>query len=146
MKSQFYLTRLKPFLVFSMDIITIAVVCILTTIICKLFSNNNKEYALYIKITASVGILAAVIIYISPIAEMINNIFAKSGADVSYINILIKALGICYIVQFACDICKDSGEGALAAQLETAGKISLILLALPLFETLVDIVMSLYGM
>ncbi len=129
-----------------MKIVTIAVICILATVLCKLFADNSKEYALYIKIAASIGIFAAAIVYVSPIAEMINSIFIKSGADGTYINILFKALGICYITQFAYDICKDSGENALASQLEIAGKISLIILALPLFEKLMDIVVTLYGM
>ncbi len=129
-----------------MKIVTVAVICIFATVLCKLFSKDNKEYALYIKIAAAVGIMSSAIILISPVAEMVNDIFARSGADDTYINILFKALGICYITQFAFDICKDSGENALATQLETVGKISLIILALPLFESLMDVVVTLYGM
>ncbi len=84
--------------------------------------------------------MSAVLIYISPIAETVRNIFSRAGADKEYLTILFKAMGICYITQFACDICKDSGENALASHAELAGKISLMLLALPLFDTLADLV------
>ena len=71
------------------------------------------------------------------------DIYSRAGADEEYLTVLFKALGICYITQFACDICKDSGENALATQAELAGKISLMVIALPLFESLADIVAKL---
>ncbi|MDR0974599.1 MAG: hypothetical protein LBL80_02775 [Ruminococcus sp.] len=127
-----------------MEILTIAALCLIVTVICKLF-DGQKDIAVYIKIAASALVLGGVILYVSPIADTINTIFDKAGASDTYINILFKALGICYITQFASDICKDSGEGALAVQIEIAGKITLLLLSLPLFEALTDLVTVLLG-
>ncbi len=50
--------------------------------------------------------------------------------------VLFKALGVALAVEFTADICRDAGEGALASKLETVGKAELLLLALPLFESL----------
>ncbi len=124
----------------NMKIVSIAGLCIIAAILCKLFSSEGKEYALYIKIAAAASVMSAVIIYISPVADMIRHIYEKTGADSEYLTILFKALGICYITQFACDMCKDSGENALASHAELAGKISLMLTALPLLDALADMV------
>ncbi len=124
----------------NVKIVSIAGLCIVAAILCKLFSSEGKEYALYIKIAAAALIMSSVIIYISPIADTIRHIYEKAGADKEYLTILFKALGICYITQFACDMCKDSGENALASHAELAGKISLMLIALPLIDTLADMV------
>lgn len=126
-----------------MKIITIAAICIISTVLCKLFDGRSKEYGLYIRIIASAGVLAALIIYVSPVVETVNEIFLKIGAAEEYVYILFKSLGICYLTQFAFDICKDSGENALATQIEIAGKLCLILISLPLFESLLDIVTKL---
>lgn len=123
-----------------MKIVSIAGICITASVMCKLFSESGKEYALYIKLAAAAAVMSAIIIFVSPIAETIRNIYSRAGADEEYLTVLFKALGICYITQFACDICKDSGENALATQAELAGKISLMVIALPLFESLADIV------
>jgi stage III sporulation protein AD len=127
-----------------MEIISIAALCIIVTVICKLF-DDRREIALYIKIAAAILILSGVIIYVAPVADTVNTIFDKAGASDTYINILFKALGICYITQFASDICKDSGETALSVQVEIAGKITLLLLSLPLFEALTELVTVLLG-
>lgn len=128
-----------------MKIINIAVICIISTVLCKLFESRSKEYGLFIRILTSVGIISAVIIYVSPIVETVNKIFIQTGANEEYVNILFKALGICYLTQFSYDVCKDSNENAMATQVEIAGKITLVLLALPLFSSLTDVITNLMG-
>ncbi len=128
-----------------MDIIKIAALCIISSIMCSLFSKDNKEYSLYIKAAAACMILCGIIIYISPVIDSINNIFLRTGIESEYLTILFKAIGICYISQFAYDICKDCGENTLASQVEIAGKAALIMLAMPLIEKLVGIVTELSG-
>lgn len=126
-----------------MKIISIASICIIASVMCRLFEKQNKEYAVFLRVVASVGILLAVIVYVSPISATVNSIFLKTGADSDYISILFKALGICYLTQFAHDVCKDSNENTMATQVEIAGKISLVLIALPMFNNLTEIVMDL---
>lgn len=127
-----------------MDIIKIAAICIISSILAGIF-NGRKEYSTYIKIIAACGILGAIIIYISPVIDSINTIFLKTGADSSYLTVLFKSVGICYISQFAADICRDSGEIVLASHAELAGKVSLIIIALPMIKELTDIIIGLSG-
>ena len=127
----------------KVKIVSIAGICIIASVMCKFFEGAGKEYALYIKIAAAALVMSMTILLVSPIAESIRSIFSKAGSEEEYLTILFKALGICYITQFACDICKDSGENALATQTELAGKVSLLILALPLFEALAGIVENL---
>lgn len=126
-----------------MKIISIAGICIVASAMCKLFANEGREYALYIKLAAAAAVMSMIILFVSPIAETVRNIYDKAGAEEEYLTILFKALGICYVTQFACDVCRDSGENTLATQAELAGKVSLLVLALPLFNSLADIVSSL---
>lgn len=125
-----------------MDIVKIAAICIVSTVICRLFDRNSREYALYIKIAAAAVVLSFLFIYISPLIESIQVIFEHSESDEDYLKILFKATGICYISQFAADICKDSGENLLASQAELAGRVGLMVSAIPLFEQAVDIIIS----
>lgn len=125
--------------------VKITAICIISAVICGILGAQGREYALYIKIAAVCLIMSAVVVYISPVIDGINSIFLRADIDDKYITVLFKAVGICYISQFACDICKDSGENALATQAELAGKAALIVLAMPLVEELTGIVVSLSG-
>lgn len=126
-----------------MKIVSVAGICITAAVMCKLFSDSGKEYALYIKLAAAAAVMSMIIIFVSPIAETVRSIYSRAGADEEYLTVLFKSLGICYITQFTCDVCRDSGENALATQAELAGKISLMIIALPLFESLSGIVAGL---
>ena len=127
----------------NLKIVSIAGICIIASIMCKFFEGAGKEYALYIKLAAAAVVMSMTMLFVSPVAESIRNIYSRAGSEEEYLTILFKALGICYITQFACDICRDSGENALATQTELAGKVSLLIIALPLFESLTKIVENL---
>ncbi len=127
----------------NINIISICGICVTASVLCTLFGNLGKEYAVYIKLASAVAVLSVVVLYISPVAETICTLYEKAGADEEYLTIMFKALGICYITRFASDICKDCGENTLAVQAELAGKISLMILALPLFASLAELISAL---
>ncbi|MBZ4669740.1 MAG: hypothetical protein JG769_44 [Oscillospiraceae bacterium] len=124
------------------SIIQIASLAVISVALCKLMDKYDRIYGLMIGAAASVLIILAVFAFVSPIIQTVDRLFSASAIDNQYVEILFKALGVCYIIQFACDICRDGGENTLAAQLEFAGKVCLLTLALPLFQKLSEIVMK----
>lgn len=127
----------------NINLMPICGICVIASILCSLFGNFGKEYSIYIKLAAGAAVLSIIILYISPVTETIYMLYEKAGADDEYLTILFKALGICYITQFAGDICRDCGENTLAVQAELSGKIALMILALPLFSSLAEIISNL---
>lgn len=67
-------------------------------------------------------------------------LFERTNLPSAYLTILWKALGICYLTGIAGDLCQDCGESALARTVELWGRLSLVLLSLPLLETLLQMV------
>lgn len=118
----------------------IAALCIVSAVLCKIFERYGKEYSLFIAIAAAVGVLAAALMMLSPIMSAIERLFIRTGMNEGYLSLLFKALGIGYITSFACDICRDSGENSLSSMIELVGKLSLVILSLPLFTEIADIV------
>lgn len=102
------------------------------------------EHALLLSVAAGVLILGWVISAGKPFFEEIQRIMALcGGAESGYVEILFKAMGICFVAQIACDACRDMGESAIAAKVELAAKISVLVISLPLFEKILSIVGSL---
>ena len=54
-----------------------------------------------------------------------------------YMPILLKALGIGLTAQTVADICRDSGETAIASKVELVGKLEILLISLPLIESII---------
>ena len=55
-----------------------------------------------------------------------------------YILYLVKAVGITYLCNFSSLVCKDAGFGAVAGQIEVFGKISVLLMGLPVLATVIE--------
>lgn len=128
------------------DIGAVCALCLTATILCKLIERYHKEFSLFLALVVCCGIVIAALAALSPIIALVDSLFVRAGLAGSDAALLFKALGICYITQFTCDLCRDSGENAMASQAELAGKIALLLLALPLFYQLTELVSRLMAL
>lgn len=126
-----------------MNIVGITGLCIVVTVICKFYDKTNKEYTFILSLVTVVFILLLSISFINPIISEVRNIFNIANVSSEYLDVIFKSIGICYLTQLGCDYCKDAGENALAGELEIAGKISLLIIALPLFSAIIEIVKDL---
>lgn len=126
-----------------MNIFAIIGAAIAAAAISIIIRRYNKEYALYISLAVSLLIFTAVLSSISPVIDLINSLSEAVGTSDIYIAILLKALAVCYITRFASDCCKDSGENAIAARIDFAGRIAILLISVPLFEAILEIVKEL---
>lgn len=101
------------------------------------------EFGLFVSLAASIMILYAVVTSITPVVELMNELSDEVGAQSQYILIMMKALAVCIVTRLASECCRDSGEGAIATKLEFAGKTAVLLTAVPLFRTILDIIRGL---
>lgn len=122
------------------ETVTAAAVCITAAIFSTLLKQYCWEHALFCVIgaCAAVGIAAAA--YLTPVVSQMQALFERTNLPSAYLTILWKALGICYLTGIAGDLCQDCGESALARTVELWGRLSLVLLSLPLLETLLQMV------
>lgn len=128
-----------------MNMMTITGLAIVAVALGTVLKQKNPEYSLLLSLTAGVLILGMIITSALPLFEWIRSLFEATGAKAEYVQILFKALGLCFITQIACDACRDLGETAIASKVETAGKLSVLLVSLPLFEKILGIAGGLIG-
>jgi stage III sporulation protein AD len=131
---------------FDMNIIAIVGVGLIAALLSIVLKQYKPEFGMYISLIAGVIILLAVIREITPVLDTIGELIDAVSLDAVYGAALLKALAICYITQLAGDTCRDSGETAIAGKIEMAGKIAIVLVSLPLFKGVVDIVTGLINM
>jgi stage III sporulation protein AD len=117
-----------------MNVIGIAGIAICAAVIAATLRRYHQEYAILVSIAAGIVILLSLLSSISPAIRQISTLLSTAGLEPDYAVILFKTIGICFLAQFAADSCRDAGENALAAKVELAGKLAIVVLALPLFE------------
>ncbi len=128
-----------------MNIIGIAGIAVCAAVIAAMLRRYHQEFAALLSIAAGIIILLEIFANVAPALKQIHTLFSASGLSVNYIVILLKTLGISFLAQFAADSCRDAGENALASNVELAGKISIVVLSLPLFEKIAKTAVNLIG-
>ena len=128
-----------------MDIFSICIAAVAATILAVTLKRYNPEISMLLAIGAGVGIFVLVLSQIPQALSQISTLLSRAGMPLAYGQVLFKALGICFLCQFSSDACKDAGQSALASKVELAGKLMIVLLALPMLEDIVNTAVTLMG-
>lgn len=126
-----------------MDIVKVAFIGILTAIVYAFLRNTRPEIAPLAALGGAAVILVAVSGRFSEIFSGADGMMSLSGIGKENAEILLKALGIFVVTQFAADICYDNSCSAIAAAVELAGRIGALYLAMPMLETVARLAMGL---
>lgn len=123
-----------------MDIIQIVGLGIIATVIVIILKVYRPEMAMQVSILTGVVIFVMVAGKIATVIDVLNTYVSETSIDVTYISTLLKIIGIAYITEFGAEVCKDAGEASIASKIELAGKVAVILLAIPIITSLLDLI------
>ena len=118
----------------------IAIVSLGTILLLRQY---KPEYAFGISV--AVG-LVLFISALSPFKEVLKEIEAwisLSSFKKEEYSVLLRCFGICVITKITVQTCMDCQESSLASKVDLFGKISVLLLALPLFSKLLGMIREL---
>ena len=76
------------------------------------------------------------------VIKEISNLFHLSEILALPGRVLVKCMLICFLANTAKEVCMDCGQKLIASQVETAGKITVIMLNIPLLISIVDQIYS----
>lgn len=116
----------------------------ITTLVLGLFlKEQNRTISLLLVIFSCIALAFQSVGAIAEIIKSLNDMASQLSETSVYIKIMFKVLGIALIVQLVSDLCRDCGESALAGQTETAAKILIITMIIPLLEAVISIISGL---
>lgn len=128
-----------------MSVYGMIAVGLISCVLVLVVKQYRPELGLLVSIAAGCVILLAVLMKFTPVIEQLKSLVYNSGIKKEYLSIMIKSLGICYLTQFASDICNDFGQTSLASKIELCGRVTLAALSMPLMITLIETVSKMVG-
>lgn len=123
-----------------MDIVKIAVLGIVGVLIALPLKKERGEYSTFIAITVCICIFVYLLTKVEVILDFVRQLDSMLPVDGRYIGMLIKMIGITYVAEFASNICKDAGYGAIAGQIEVFAKISILMVSVPVLMAFLKMV------
>lgn len=126
-----------------MGIIQIVALGLLAALFILVLRESKPELALFLSTAVGVLIFLSLLEYIAGIISILEELTVRSNVNLIYLDTLLKVTGIAYLAEFGAQVCRDAGEGATANKIEFAGKIFILILAVPLIVVVLETIMSL---
>lgn len=129
-----------------MEIIQIVGLGIIATLLVLILKEQKPMFAFLVTAFTGVIIFLLVIGKIEAIITLINELASKSGIQEVYLKTVLKIIGIAYIAEFGAQIVRDAGQESIASKIEFAGKIFILVLAIPILNVIIETLLSLLPM
>ena len=125
------------------DILKIVAVALVTVFAHMLVKQTKPEIAIIISIVGSVIIIVMAVNILSSVISSFYKIFQTTGVQTALLTPLIKIVAIGYIAEFGANICQDAGANGVADKVLFSAKLIILVIALPIITTVVDMVVAL---
>lgn len=126
-----------------MDVFQIAGLGIIASLVLLVLRKERPELAVGAALVAGLLVLLALLPKISSVISAFGGMASDSGIEPLYFGIVLKVLAISYVADFAAAICRDAGEELMAERVEMAGRVLILVSALPIVQAVLNVIGSL---
>jgi stage III sporulation protein AD len=130
-----------------MLIIQIAATGVLCAVLALTLKKQNPDIALLITVAASVLIfvmalpaLAHAVGVVTRLGEMLE---VGEGNGMRYVGTTLRVIGVAYMAELGASVCNDAGETAIASKVDMAGRLIILVMAMPIVAEIVQVVAGL---
>lgn len=128
-----------------MEIIRISVIGIAGIVLAILVKEAKPEYSFYLTFAAGIAILLFSAGRLSDLLGSIREIQQYLPIENTYMDLLLKMVGITYVGQFSASICRDAGYASVAGQIELFARLSVLAISMPILTALLETIHEFLG-
>lgn len=125
-----------------MDILQLVIISIVASVIFIILKDINPGFAFFIIILVGIIIFTSVIQQIRLIFQVIQSLGEQASVPGLYLETILKIIGIAYIAELGASMTKDAGLNSVAKNIELAGKIFILLLAIPIITAVIEAIVN----
>ncbi len=112
--------------------------CLCSAILAVILRQYCREQSMLLAIAACTVIMGSFAAFAAPVMRELRDIFTTAGVSESYLSLIYKGAAICIVTRITSELCRDSGEGAIASAAELWGRGAVTLLSLPLVKAVLE--------
>ncbi|MCL6453191.1 MAG: stage III sporulation protein AD [Alicyclobacillus sp.] len=121
-----------------MHILQLVGIGLTATVLVAVLRAQAPQFAMVVGILAGAVLLIQVVQSMEDVVRTLNNLAVSAKVNHAFLDTVLRIIGIAYIVEFAAQVARDAGESALAGKIELAGKVGIVILALPIVTDVID--------
>ncbi|MDA7026991.1 stage III sporulation protein AD [Bacillus sp. CLL-7-23] len=125
------------------EIVQIVGLGMIATFLSLIVKEQKPTFAFMIIVFTGCAIFLFLVDQVYHIIRMIEKIASNANINMTYVETILKIIGIAYIAEFGAQITKDAGQGAIASKIELAGKILILVMAIPILTVIIETIIRL---
>ncbi len=126
-----------------MEIIQVVGLGLIATVLILVVKDQKPLFAFLLAVATSVMIFLFLIGKIGDVIRMLEDLAENSGVQMIYLKTVLKIIGIAYIGEMGAQIVRDAGQESIASKIELAGKVLILVLAVPIIGIIIETVLKL---
>lgn len=126
-----------------MDIIQVVGIGLVATVLILILKEHKPLFAFSLTVFTGVIIFFLLVKQISAVIRVIERLAVQAEVNLVYLETILKIIGVAYIAEFGAQITRDAGQGAIATKIELAGKVLILVMAIPIVTVIIETVVKL---
>ena len=126
-----------------MEIVQIVGIGMVATLLALVIKDQKPLFAFLLTIISGVVIFTFLIGKISEVVRILERLAVQADLNMVFLETILKIIGIAYIAEFGAQVTRDAGQGAIASKIELAGKVLILVMAVPIVQIIIETVIHL---
>nr|WP_245251547.1 stage III sporulation protein AD [Paenibacillus turicensis] len=116
---------------------------LIATILILVIKEQKPLFAFLLAMCTGIIIFLYLVEKIGGIISVLQELAESTGVNMVYLKTILKIIGIAYIAEFGAQIVRDAGQESIASKIELAGKVLIMVSAVPIISIIIETIMKL---
>ena len=125
------------------SVVRLAAAAVAAALCAVVVKQHAREVGAVLALAAGALLLGAALGAIEEVRALADELGELIGLSPAVLAPVLKTVGIAILTRIAAELCRDAGEGGIAAAAETAGAAAAVLAALPLLRAVLGTITGL---
>lgn len=126
-----------------MEILQLTGIGLLATVLILVVREQKPVFAYMLAVFVGSAIFLELVGKIDSVVSMLEELADRSGVPSVYLKTMLKVIGVAYIAEFGAQIVRDAGLESVAGKIEFAGKMLILVMAVPIIGVMIETVLNL---
>lgn len=121
-----------------MEIIQVVGLGLITTFLVLVIKEQKPLFAFLLATFVGVIIFISIAGKIAEVLGVLQSLAHQAHVNQLFLETILKIIGIAYIAEFGAQVTRDAGQGMIASKIELAGKVLIMVMAIPIITVIIE--------
>jgi len=123
------------------EIVQVVGLAIVSVVLLLVIRQQRPEIAVLLALVVGLAVFFLVAQRLVAILDFLRDLASRARVDSLYLNTILKIVGIAYIAEIGAQVCRDAEDTTIASKVELAGKVLILVLAMPIVMAILETIL-----